>query len=254
MVLATPRRVILGAGDFFYFLADTVRALFKLPFRVREFLEQTSFLAGVSIVPTILVTIPFCIIAVFLLNQLLIEIGAIDLAGAAAGVAVILEIGPVAGVLVVAGAGATAICADLAARTIREEIDALRVLGIDPIQRLVVPRVVAATVVATGLNGVVAASGLVASYLFSVVVQHASPGLFAANLTLLVDFGDFVTGVVKAATFGFCAGVVACYQGLRATRGPQGVGQVVNETVVISFVLLFFFNNIISTIDVQLGA
>ena len=72
----------------------------------------------------------------------------------------VTQLGPIVTVLVVAGAGATAICADLGARTIREEVDAMEVLGIDPIHRLVVPRVIASTVVAVLLNGLVIAVGL----------------------------------------------------------------------------------------------
>ena len=77
-------------------------------------------------------------------------------------------------VLVVAGAGSTAICADLGARTIREEIDALEVLGIDPIHRLVVPRVAAATFVSVCLNGGVIVIGLVGSFIFGVFLQNIS--------------------------------------------------------------------------------
>jgi phospholipid/cholesterol/gamma-HCH transport system permease protein len=193
-------------------------------------------------------------VAIFLLNQLLIEVGATDLSGAGTGLAVIREIGPIASVLVVAGAGATAICADLGARVIREEIDAMRVLGIDPIPRLVVPRVLASTVVSLGLNGLVSVVGIGGGYVFSVLVQHASPGLFVTNLTLLVNFQDFVVGEIKAAAFGFSAGIVACFQGLRAAGGPQGVGEAVNQTVVYSFMVLFFFNTLITTVALQFTA
>ena len=95
-----------------------------------------------------LLTIPFTVLTVFTLNILLVEIGAADLSGTGAALGAVTQIGPLVTVLVVAGAGATAMCADLGARTIREEIDALRVLGINPIQALVVPRVLAATLVA----------------------------------------------------------------------------------------------------------
>ena len=80
--------------------------------------------------------------------------------------------------LVVAGAGSTAICADLGARTIREEIDAMEVLSIDPIHRLVVPRVLAATCVATLLNGLVITVGLVGGFLFGVYLQNVSGGAY----------------------------------------------------------------------------
>lgn len=244
-------RALRPAGAFFAFLMDTMRALIRRPFQWHETLEQITFVAGVSIIPALMVTLPLCVIVVFLLNQLLIEVGATDLSGAGTGLAVIREIGPIASVLVVAGAGATAICADLGARTIREEIDAMRVLAVDPIHRLVVPRVVASTLVSIGLSGFVSIIGIMGGYTFSVLIQHASPGLFLANLTLLIGFHDFIVSITKAALFGFSAGIVGCFRGLRAAGGALGVGEAVNQTVVYSFVLLFFFNVLISSIALQ---
>lgn len=132
--LAVPARAV---GGFFEMSMDTARAAFRRPFQFREFLDQTWMVARVSLVPTLLVSIPFTVLVAFTLNILLREIGAADLSGAGTAFGTITQLGPVVTVLVVAGAGATAICADLGARTIREEIDAMRVLGIDPIQRLV---------------------------------------------------------------------------------------------------------------------
>ncbi|AFE11902.1 hypothetical protein MRGA423_03670 [Mycobacterium tuberculosis RGTB423] len=103
---------------------------------------------------------------IFTLNILLAEFGAADISGAGAALGAVTQLGPLTTVLVIAGAGATAICADLGARTIREEIDAMEVLGIDPIHRLVVPRVVAATIVAALLNGAVITIGLVGGFVF----------------------------------------------------------------------------------------
>ncbi|MDT5199728.1 MAG: phospholipid/cholesterol/gamma-HCH transport system permease protein, partial [Mycobacterium sp.] len=154
--LAVPARAV---GGFVEMALETFRAAFRRPFQFREFLDQTWMIARVSLVPTLLVAIPFTVLVAFTLNILLREIGAADLSGAGTAFGTITQLGPVVTVLVVAGAGATAICADLGARTIREEIDAMRVLGIDPIQRLVVPRVLASTFVALLLNGLVSAIG-----------------------------------------------------------------------------------------------
>src|SRR3546814_20039826 len=82
---------------------DTTRAMFRRPFQLQEFLEQTRFIAGVSVLPVIFVTIPFTVVVQFFLGELLEEIGATDLAGAGAGLAVIQELGPFCSVLVVAG-------------------------------------------------------------------------------------------------------------------------------------------------------
>src|SRR6202047_752843 len=146
---------------------DTFVKMFPRPCPFREVLDQTWMIARVSLIPTLLVAIPFTVLVAFTLNILLREIGAADLSGAGTAFGTITQLGPVVTVLVVAGAGATAICADLGARTIREEIDAMRVLGIDPIQRLVVPRVLASTLVALLLNGLVCAIGLRGGLWFS---------------------------------------------------------------------------------------
>ena len=97
----------------------------------------------------------FTVLMVFTFNILLIEFGAADFSGTGAAFGTVTQIGPIVTVLVVAGAGATAMCADLGARTIREELDALRVMGINPVQALVVPRVLAATLVAVLLSSLV---------------------------------------------------------------------------------------------------
>jgi hypothetical protein len=98
-----------------------------------EFLGQSWFLVRVALVPTMLVATPFCVIAVFTISQLMAMVGALDLAGAATGITMVREIGPLVTVLV-AWAGSTAMCADLGARKIREEIDPLEVLGLETVQ------------------------------------------------------------------------------------------------------------------------
>jgi phospholipid/cholesterol/gamma-HCH transport system permease protein len=247
------RRAVEPVGGFFALTVDTIRALAKRPFQTGELLAQITFIAGVSVVPAVMLTIPFVGFSIFILNTLLVEIGAIDLAGAGVGLAVIREIGPVASVLVIAGASSTAICADLGSRKIREEIDAMEVLGIDPIHRLVLPRVLASTIVAVGLNCVVCVVGLAVGYVFAVPIQGSSAGQFFASLTLLTGTTDFVLSETKAAVFGLGAGLVACYRGLSAGGGPKGVGDAVNQTVVLAFVVLFLFNTLLSLIFFQLG-
>ena len=174
-----------------------------------------------------------------------------DFSGAGAAYGAVAQIGPMVTVLVVAGAGATAMCADLGARTIREEIDAMRVMGINPLQALVVPRVLAATFVAVMLSAVVILVSLVGSFVFTVFIQHVTPGAFAAGVTVLTGVGDLAVGLIKAALFGLSAGLIACYKGLFVGGGPAGVGYAVNETVVYTFMALFAINIIASAVGVE---
>ncbi len=124
-------------------------------------------------------------------------------------------------------------------------------MGINPIQALVVPRVLAATLVAVVLSSVVIIVGLLGSFFFAVFVQNVTPGAFVAGLTLITGLPDVVVSVVKAALFGLAAGLIACYKGISAGGGPAGVGNAVNETVVYSFVALFAINVVTTAVTVQ---
>ena len=232
---------------------DAFRATFRRPFQFREFLDQTWMIARVSMVPTLLVSIPFTVLVAFTLNILLREIGAADLSGAGTAFGTITQLGPVVTVLVVAGAGATAICADLGARTIREEIDAMKVIGVNPIPALVVPRVLAATFVAAMLYSMVAVVGLAGSYFFVVYIQHVTPGAFIAGMTLLTGLPQVIVSLVKALLFGLSAGLIACYKGLSVGGGPTAVGNAVNETVVFAFMALFLINILATAFGVKVA-
>ncbi|MEE6174917.1 MlaE family ABC transporter permease [Mycobacterium sp. 050134] len=249
--MAKPVRAV---GEFFAMSLDAFVAGFRRPFALREFLVQTWFVARVSLLPTILLSIPFTTLVVFVLNVLLVEIGAADYSGSGAALGSVNQIGPMVTVLVVAGAGATAMCADLGARTIREELDAMRVMGIDPIQALIVPRVLAGTLVALMLSALVTLVGLGGSFAFSVYIQHVTPGAWVGGLTLIVGLTDVVIAMIKAALFGLSASLIACYKGISVGGGPAGVGNAVNETVVYTFMALFAINVIATAVGVKVSA
>ena len=143
--------------------------------------------------------------------------------------------------------------ADLGARTIREEIDALEVLGIDPIHRLVVPRVFASMFVAVLLNGAVITIGLVGSFIFGVGLQNISAGAYLQTLTLITGLPEVIISIAKALAFGLIAGLVGCYRGLTVGGGAKGVGIAVNETLVLCVIALFAVNVIFTTIGVRFG-
>lgn len=249
----TLEKPVRAVGGFYALCLDTLMSIPKRPFAWRELVFQTWFVARVSVVPTLMLVVPFTVLTVFIVNILLTEIGAADLSGSGAALGIVTQTGPVVTVLVVAGAAATAMCADLGARTIREELDALRVLGIDPVQALVVPRVIAATIVALLLNGCVTIFGLTGGFIFSVFFQHVTPGAYVSGLTLLIGLPEVLAATVKSAIFGMAAALIACYKGIAVGGGPQGVGNAVNETVVFSFMALFLINVIATGVGVELG-
>lgn len=244
--------VVRESGRFSAFTVDVARAAFRRPFQVRELVQQSWFVASVSILPTTLVAIPFGAIISLQVGALIRQLGANSLNGGASVIAVIREAGPIVTALLIAGAAGSAICADLGARTIREEIAAMEVLGVDPLQRLVVPRVIAMALVAMLLNGLVSVVGVAGGYFFSVVVQGGSPGPYVASFTALAQTPDLIQAEFKALVFGTTAGLVASYRGLNAAGGPKGVGDAVNQSVVFTFMLLFVLNFFLSSIYSEL--
>jgi phospholipid/cholesterol/gamma-HCH transport system permease protein len=249
--VARALRPVGTAGKLFAFALDVGRGLFRRPFQLREFLQQAWFIASVTIIPTALVAIPFGAVIALQVGGLIKQFGAQSFTGTASVLAVIQQAGPIATALLIAGAGGSAIAADLGARKIREELDAMMVLGIDPIQRLVAPRVLACMLVAVFLNGMVSVVGVAGGYVFNVVLQDGTPGAYLASFTALAQLPDVWVGMIKALVFGLIAAIVAAYKGMNAAGGPKGVGDAVNESVVITFLLLFVVNFIISTIYLQ---
>lgn len=248
---AALTRPLVPIGNLFAFALDVFKAMFARPFAWRELSDQAWFVTRVSLLPAMAITIPFGAVLSLQIGSLFSQLGAKSFTGAAAVTGIVQQAAPVATVVIVAGAAGTAVAADLGSRKIREELDAMAVLGISPIQRLVVPRVLAMAFVAMLLNGVATAVGTGGAYFFNVVVQGGSPGAYVHAFTALAQLPDLYVGELKAFVFGLIAGIVAAYQGVNAKGGPRGVGDGVNQSVVVSFVLLFVANAIMTAIYYQ---
>lgn len=226
----------------------TVRALVRRNFAWREFVDQAWFLASVSVVPTILIAIPIGLVIVLEVGSLANQIGATSFIGAVDATATVREVAPVVTALLLSGAGGSAICSDLGARTIRDEIAALNVMGIDPIERLVAPRVLATVVVALLLNGIVAFAGISSGYVAAVTILGSTAGGFLNSFSIFAQPSDIVESMLKAVIFAVIASTVASYKGLNVKRGPAGVGEAVNQSVVITGVVLFLVNLLVTDI------
>ncbi|MFE9326243.1 MULTISPECIES: MlaE family ABC transporter permease [Nocardia] len=239
------------AGNIFALFIDVMRKTFKRPFQLREFIEQSWFIASVSILPSALVAIPFGAVVALQTGSLIKQLGAESFTGATSVLATVQQAAPVVTALIIAGAAGSAVAADLGSRTIREEIDALEVLGVDPVQKLVVPRVLGMMLVALLLNGLVSVVGIAGGYFFNVGLQGGTPGAYLASFSALAQLPDLWIGEIKALVFGLIAGVIAAYKGLHPKGGPKGVGDAVNQSVVITFMVLFFVNLILTLVYLQ---
>lgn len=239
-------QVVLGVRAVQFLVLD----LFTGRFLLGEFIEQAAFMAGTVVLPTVLVTIPISVTLGIQFGLLAGQVGATSLAGAATGLAVIRQGAPLVAALLLATAVGSAVCADLGSRTMREEIQAIEVMGVSPVRRLVVPRLAALIMIGILLTGVTSFVGYIASYLFNVYLQHGTPGSFVATFASFTTVGDLVLALVKAVVFGAIVAIISCHKGLDTRGGPAGVANSVNAAVVESVLLMMIVNVALSELYV----
>lgn len=151
------------------------------------------------------------------------------------------EFAPWINAMIVAGVMGTAMTADLGARRIREEIDAMEVLGVDPVRTLIIPRVIAVTIMTALLDILALLCGVIGGFIASVYLG-ANPAAYVSNFFANATTPDIWGSVVKSLFFGLLIGVVCSFMGLRAKGGPSGVGRAVNVAVVTAFACIWVFN------------
>ncbi|WOC14301.1 ABC transporter permease [Gordonia sp. MP11Mi] len=205
---------------------------------VTELFDQTWHLFKVAALPAVLTAIPFGAVVSVQVGSIVSQVGAGSLAGAASGMGIIRQGAPLASGLLLGGAAAAAIAADLGARSIREELDALRVIGVDPVQRLVTPRMLALLLVAPALLFIIITIGVGSSYVTAVYVSDVSPGGFWQSFGAFAGITDIVYALVKVEVAAVVVGTVASMRGMEATGGPRGVADAVNQAVILSVVVI----------------
>ncbi|MFI5501212.1 MlaE family ABC transporter permease [Nocardia asteroides] len=236
------RQVLLGRAA----VVQLVLSIVHRRFPFQEFVRQCAFMANVSAVPTAFVAIPVAVVVSIQVGALVNQVGATTFIGAVAGLGIIRQGAPLVTSLMIAGAVGSAICADLGSRTIREEIDAMKVMGVDPVRRLVAPRLAAAVLVSMLLCGFIVFVGFATAYMFNVYAQHGTPGSFISSFASFAVANDLLVALVKAAIFGVLTAIIACDTGLHTKGGPGGVANAVNSAVVTSALMLFATNIIIT--------
>lgn len=239
---------VLGVRTVQYLVIDLITGRFPW----QEFIRQGAFMAGTAVLPTVLVALPIGVTLSIQFALLAGQVGATSLAGAASGLAVIRQAASLTAAILMAAAVGSAITADLGSRTMREETDAMEVMGVSVIRRLVVPRFAAAIMIGVALTGVVCFVGFLASYLFNVYFQNGAPGSFVATFASFATTGDMVVALIKAVIFGAIVALVSCQKGLSTKGGPTGVANSVNAAVVESILILMVVNVAISQLYIML--
>jgi phospholipid/cholesterol/gamma-HCH transport system permease protein len=198
-------------------------------------LLQQIVLVGVASVPT--VALANMLIGVVLAIQgagQFSKLGATDLVAGLVSFSVLREIGPLITAVIVIGRSGSAITAELGTMKVSEEIEALTVMGIDPVKFLVVPRLLAMMIMMPVLTVLGEGIGLFGGWLIGVTSLHLDPVYYVHNSVAAVEQKDLFTGLLKALCFGTVVGTVSCFYGMNVSGGAEGVGKSTTDSVVTS--------------------
>jgi phospholipid/cholesterol/gamma-HCH transport system permease protein len=241
-----PRRTAATTGRGVQLFADVIRYVvadaITMRLAVGDVFVQAWTLLKVTTIPALLMAVPIGAITTIVTSGLVNQLGATSLLGAAAGVGVIRQGAPLTAGLLMGAAAASTIAADFGARAIREELDAMRVMGVDPVRQLVVPRFLALLLIAPILCIFIVASGTASSFLMAVGASDVAPGSFWMSFGTFTKVVDVWFAVGKTVVFGAIVAIVSSLRGMEAKGGPRGVADAVNSSVVVNVVLIVFAN------------
>jgi phospholipid/cholesterol/gamma-HCH transport system permease protein len=237
------RHVLEEFGDMMILTGRTIWSALRPPYPYGgELVSQFLFALRLCWFPLLITTVAISYGAPGLqAANFLTLFGALDRVGGIFVLAAVREVGPLITSVVVAGIAGTSITADLGARKVREELDALQVLGVDPVKNLVVPRFLALMVV-TGLFDIYALLFGIFGGIGAELVNGQPLGPFWGTFFANASTTDLWGSVLKSTFFGAIIAIVCCYKGMTASGGAEGVGRAVNQAVVITFLAIFSFD------------
>lgn len=226
----------------------TLRIAFTSVSWVPEAIAETSIAFRRCLIPLIAsVAIIIAAYDVFVLGKVIQILGAPDRQAGGQFTGNVREVATWVTLMVFAGVAGSAVTADLGARKVREELDAMEVLGVEKVRSLVVPRVMAFTFAAMVLGSVAVFIAMFTAFVLTLPIYHLSAAVFIDNVLAGVFATDVYVQLLKHAILGFSIGVVCCVKGLQAKGGSEAVGRAVNQAVVISFLLVWMGNLIFNT-------
>ena len=243
---------IVAVQDFYLLTGRALRNIFRSPHYAGDIFMQMDII-GVGSLP-IVCMVGFFSGAVMAMQmaRALAQYGAVGQTGQLVSLTLVRELGPAMTSLMVAGRNASGMASELGSMKVTEQIDAMRALGTDPIQKLVTPRLIATCVVLPLLTIIADFIGIFGGFVISYFVLSITPSEYWNKAWQALDYSDIAQGLIKPFVFAFAIALVGCYYGLNTTGGTQGVGRATTQAVVVSSVLIFLLTFFITRIFVSL--
>jgi len=212
--------------------------LVRPPFRIRLYFKQMEFIGVNSLFVVALTSLFTGMVLALQTFYAFSMFGAETLVGATVALSMTRELGPVITGLMVTGRAGSAICAEIGTMRVTEQVDALTVMAINPVQYLVLPRIVAGVIMLPLLTIISDVMGILGGYLVGVQLLDIHGGMFMNKIQEHVTLADVYNGLIKASVFGGILTLVGCYKGFYTRGGAEGVGRSTTQAVVMSSVLI----------------
>ena len=234
------KKFLVNLADVFLFIGQIFRNTFSRDFEFREFLKQCFQIGNKSLG---LISITGVIIGLVLTIQsrpVLVNFGAVNMLPSMVTISLLREMGPVITALICAGKIGSSMGAELGSMRVTEQIDAMEVSSTNPIKFLIVPRVLAATLMIPLLTLYADGLGILGSWMAANIKGDISAVLFISQAFRNVEFIDFIPAVIKTFFFGLVISLTGCYKGYNAQNGTESVGIAANSAVVTASLLVIF--------------
>jgi len=243
---------VAGIQDFYILSGRALRNLFRGPHYVDDIFIQMDAIGVGSLWIVILTGFFSGVVITMQMSRALEQYGATGQVGSIVAITLVRELGPVLTALLVAGRNASGIASELGSMKVTEQIDAMRALGTDPIQKLVTPRLIATAVMLPMLTIVSDFVGLLGGYVIAYYTIGLTSTQYWSDAYQALQYNDIVQGLLKPFVFAFIISLVGCFYGLRTSGGTQGVGLATTKAVVVSSIWVFVVTSMLTRIFVNL--
>ena len=244
------KRPVLAVQDFFLLFGPALRNVFRGPHYTDDIILQMDDI-GVGSLPIVVLTGLFSgAVMALQMYRALATYGQVGQTGKIVAISLVRELGPDLTALMVAGRSASGMASELGSMKVTEQIDAMRALGTDPVQKLVTPRLIATAVMLPLLTIIADFVGIFAGWVISVLFLNLTSRQYWNTAWRALDWSDVVQGLLKPFVFAFVIALVGCFYGLRTSGGTQGVGRSTTEAMVTASVAIFVLTYFITQIFV----
>ncbi|OGP93267.1 MAG: hypothetical protein A2156_07005 [Deltaproteobacteria bacterium RBG_16_48_10] len=242
------REWISDLQDFYLLSIDGIAAFGKRPFYLKDLIEQMDY-AGAGSFSIVLVVSLFLGMALSLqLSAELSRVGLKMYTGNIVGVSIIREMGPVVTALIFAGRVGSGMASELGSMILGHQVDTLRVFGVDPVKKLVSPRILSSIIMLPILTIIGDAVSILGGYFIAVYVSHQSGAVYWSSIREVFDFENVFAGAIKPFIFGYIIASISCYMGLSTKGGAIGLRRATTRAVVASFILIIIADFVLTRI------